>query len=195
MDTHHPPAEHPFAEAPLVRFRLRHMLLGTAAVSVLLAALMSLEGQGRLVLMVTVGVLAGHVAATLIGLRLRRNAERRRLWQRETGVTDLDESASRRPTIGTPIAKLAPPTALGARTTRLGWLPVFVASGALVGGLAGACLLAETVGHRVTSAGLVVGAVSSGMLGAWLAFVMGGFVGISRQAWREAVHDSTNERK
>jgi hypothetical protein len=56
-------------------------------------------------------------------------------------------------------------------------------------------LLAETVGHRVTSAGLVVGAVSSGMLGAWLAFVMGGFVGISRHAWREAVRDSTNERK
>jgi hypothetical protein len=62
-----------------------------------------------------------------------------------------------------------------------------VTAGGITGAIIGAAGLAMTIGHRITPAGLTVGALSAAALGAWMAFLASAFVGISRRAWRDAV--------
>lgn len=194
MNEFSPPADRPPPDAPLLQFRLRHLLWAVTAVSVLLALFVTLQGQSRLVLLIGVGVVSGHVLATVIGLRLRQNANRRRRWHRERGLLDPDESTSRLPVAPPHLRMPIPPGPLGDAATRLPWLPLLVAGGAVLAGVTGGLVLATTIGDRITLPGMLVGALSAAVLGAWIAFVLGGFVGISRHAWRDAsrqYHDRT----
>jgi hypothetical protein len=130
-----------------------------------------------------VAIVLAHVLATTVGLRLKQNAIRRRNWHLAHGTPDPEESASRGPMQRT---KPDPPGPLGDHVSRLPWLPILVACAAITGGVAGGIVLSATIGHRITLAGLALGSLSTAALAAWMMLVLGGFVGMSRHAWRHA---------
>lgn len=173
-------------ETPLLRFSLRNLLYLVAAISLLLTIWISVNGQLKIVLMVSVLVVVAHVMATYLGGALKRNAQRARMWREQTGIADPDESASRVPCLPAHRSNLPPVGALGQQSMRLRWLPLLVAAGAIAGGVIGWIGLEATVGPRVTLAGMLFGAASTALLGAWIAFLAIGFVTITRHAWLEA---------
>jgi hypothetical protein len=66
-------------------------------------------------------------------------------------------------------------------------LPMCLLIGAIVGGLLGMAALTIVMGDRTSAAGMAVGAISTAVLGAWLAFVGASSWAIFRQGWLDAV--------
>ena len=60
-------------------------------------------------------------------------------------------------------------------------------AGIVSGGFVGAMLLAATIGHRTSAAGILVGSASLAVVGGWLAFLCGSFYGIFRHGLRDAL--------
>jgi len=160
-----------------------------AAISLLMAIWISVSGQLKIVLIVSVLVVTAHILATYLGGKLRANAQRVRRWREETGTLDPDEYASRVPCPDNQKSSLPPPSTLGQRSGRLRWLPVLVTLGAFAGGVLGWMGLAATIGHRAS------GSASTALLGAWTTFVAIGFVSITRHAWREAQRFESQSRR
>jgi hypothetical protein len=115
-----------------------------------------------------------HVAGNAIGTSLRDEASR----NTETGEkSPLPAAAAARQIANSP-------SRLGERTP-LGW-PVFVltALGAALGGSLSS--LAYAYWTDVNAAGLVVGAVSSAILGGFFGFLSSSFLKMVFRAWRQA---------
>ena len=74
-------------------------------------------------------------------------------------------------------------------------LPLLIIVGTILGGSLGAAILALSIGHRVTAAGIAVGALSTAVLGGWFAFVIGCSSAIFRQGWKHAVAGSADDRE
>jgi hypothetical protein len=168
-------------ELPPLRFGLRQMFGIVAGICVLMAAMVSSSSTTSLVLLLAVVIVTAHVTGTAIGSRLRAHADHRRAWEASHAPT-----SATRPICPMPATTTSEPPLYSRRAS---WhrLPLLVAGGALVGLLAGAVLLAETIGHRTSAAGIAVGAVSLGIVGGWCALLGGCFWSILRQGWREAV--------
>jgi hypothetical protein len=64
---------------------------------------------------------------------------------------------------------------------------------ALAGGTIGGLVLAMTIGHRTSAAGIVVGAISLAVLGGWFAFLCGSFYGVFRHGFRDAIAEQQRE--
>jgi membrane protein implicated in regulation of membrane protease activity len=172
---------------PLVRFSLGRIFLFIGGVSGLLAILTAVNGYWTVVILVAVMIVISHVVATLLGSRLRQHAEQRRRWHARQGGADPDEAASRVAPKPFGELDLPPVSPLGNRSTRMPWLWLSMALGAILAAFGGATLLVKTVGDRATIAGLALGIFSAAMLGAWMVFVASGFVGIFQHAWSDAV--------
>ena len=174
-------------DPPLVQFSLGRFLLFIGGVSALLAVLVAVNGYWKVAVLVAVMIVVSHMVATVLGGRLRQHAEQRRRWHAKRGGFDPDEAASRVTTKPFADLDLPPASPLGSRTTRLPWLWMFMASGAVLAAVAGATSLVKLVGDRATIAGLALGTFSAATLGAWIVFAASGFVGIFRHAWSDAV--------
>jgi hypothetical protein len=174
-------------DPPLVQFSLGRFLLFIGGVSALLAVLVAVNGYWKVAVLVAVMIVVSHMIATVLGGRLRQHAEQRRRWHAKRGGFDPDEAASRVATKPFADLDLPPASPLGSRTTRLPWLWMFMAFGAVLAAVTGATSLVKLVGDRATIAGLALGTFSAATLGAWIVFAASGFVGIFRHAWSDAV--------
>ena len=179
----------------LARFSLGRIFLFVGGVSALLAILTAVDGYWKVVILVAVMIVISHVVATVIGSRLRQHAEHRRRWQARQGYGDPDEAASRVAIKPFGELNLPPASPLGNRSTRMPWLWLLMAVGAVLAATGGAALLVKTVGDRATIAGLVLGTFSAAVLGAWIVFMASGFVGIFRHAWKDAVSQQREDRQ
>ncbi|MCA9236935.1 MAG: hypothetical protein KDA44_15770 [Planctomycetales bacterium] len=171
----------------LFRFGLRQ-LFAAVTLSTLLAALMAtLPGAWPWVIGGVVAMVGAHVFGTLIGTRLRDTSRDVQLWRSSLGLQESDQpriSSSRpRP------ESLPQTTPLADRhqaPQRDRWaLIAGVATGIVLGG-AGIWL---GWGDRLSLPAVLVGAVSCGVLGAWLALVATSFTAIAKHAVRHAHAD------
>jgi hypothetical protein len=171
-------------DLPLFRFRLRHLLIFVAAVSALLAALVTLEGMPALALVLAVLVLAFHLLGTALGSQLRDYAAR----NGHCGHVGCDPSPAAGPP--SPTSSRASPLQspwYGRSEATFAWLPRLVALAAVFGAVLGAIGLVTTIGHRTSLPGLVIGTFSIALLSGWAAFLGGNFVAIVRGGLSEAV--------
>jgi hypothetical protein len=147
------------------------------------------QGPAPLFLLTVVLIIAAHVAATAIGSRLRRHANEARAWEALHGAASKAAPDAAERSCDLAAATLPPPSPWFRRgSTSLQWLPKLVVAGAVLGGCGGAALFAaDTIGHRASLAGIVVGAISLAVLGAWFAFLGGSFYAIFRHGLREAL--------
>jgi hypothetical protein len=163
----------------LFRFRLRHLLVFFAAVSLLLAGLVTLHGVPAIAFLLAALVVTFHVFGTALGSRLRSHADREQAGQ-----------------FGSPRMPLASPSMsapwYGREGDSVPWIPRLVVTAIIFGGCLGAGLLRLTVGHRSSAAGLALGSVSFAAISGWFAFLMGNFFATFRRGLREALD---NERK
>jgi hypothetical protein len=181
-------------DRPLFRFDLRQLLWFVAALSGLMAALVSLPGLIAAALLLAVLVVSAHVLSTAIGTRLRAQtdeAQRREdcgnLGEKLAGMRGDFELRAATPQN----LKRSPWHRRG--STALPWLPRLIIAGGLAGGVAGAFLLAATIGHRTSAAGIVVGSISLAVVGGWFAFLVGSFYGIFRHGLRDALAEQQKD--
>jgi hypothetical protein len=157
------------------------------AVCILMAALVAAPaGVSSLALLLAVLAVGLHVGGTAIGTRLRAHANERRAW--EAAQECLENSPL--PLAASPlITDPQPRSPLQSHSQPLRRLPLYLVSGAIFGGTSGAVALAIAIGERTTITGVGVGALSTAVVGAWLAFVAANSWAIFRQGWRDAVVD------
>lgn len=183
-------------ELPLLRFRLRHLLLFVAAVSVLLAGIVSLHGIPALALLLAALVVTFHVLGTALGSELRLRAGRSGTYRIapivRSSVTTL---AADHATRCREMTQTQSPW-YGRSGASFKWLPRLVAAAVFIGACVGGLFLTAAIGNRTSIAGLVVGTMSLAALSGWLAFLAGSFYGIVRHGLREAVaEDERNQAR
>jgi hypothetical protein len=175
---------------PVLRFGLRQLFWTVAALSLLLTALAaSPSGPALLLVLMAVFVVVAHVTGTAIGSRLRRYANDCRAWEQKYGAAGNSGPEAAEHSCDLAAAPL-PPTSPWYRrgSTALGWLPKLIVAGAIAGGCGGVALfITDSISHRASLAGIVVGAISLAVLGAWFAFLGGSFYAIFRHGLREAM--------
>jgi hypothetical protein len=178
----------PPAEMPLVHFTIRQMLLFVAGVSGVCMILVSLEGYAAVIFGVSVVLVAGHVLSTMIGSRLRANADATSQWElRQTAVPPR------------PVLEESAPVSLGrsqlqVRTACSQLLWWFVGLAMVGGALSGALALQYIAGPTVGWSGKFIGAVSSAMVVGWAALILAGICGIARRSWRAPGGESEHHR-
>lgn len=177
-------------QLPVLRFGLRQFFWWITAACVLLAVLAAIpRGMSLLALVLAVSVVSLHVLSTAIGTRLREHANQRREWEsgQNPGLPSVDTSHS------TAMVEPARRSPLHGHDQPLRRMRICLTVGAVVGGLVGIAALSLLLGNRTTIAGIVVGAASTAVVGAWIAFVAASAWSIFRQGWRDAVRDA-NEK-
>jgi hypothetical protein len=186
-------------QLPAFRFGLKHLFWSFTAASLLLAALVVAAQAGNMTpVAMLLGVLAVvlHVGGTAIGLRMRQHANERRAWE---AARTFDGAPSDGPVVSsTGMLSLSsssrPRSPLHIHDRPVRRLRLCVAAGAIVGGCLGVAVLSLLVGGRTSVGGIVVGAVSMAVVGAWLAFVGTSSWSIFRQGWRDAVDAAGPEK-
>jgi hypothetical protein len=179
---------------PIFRFDLQQLLWFVAILSGLLTAVVSLPGLGGAALLLAAFVVAAHFFSTALGSRLRSQADEAILQRarevpiRASGTEQRD--AERRATAISAL-KRSPWHRRG--STSLPWLPRLIIAGIVAGGMIGAMLLAATIGHRTSAAGILVGSASLAVVGGWLAFLCGSFYGIFRHGLRDALAEQQKD--
>ncbi len=178
-----PPAR---PEPQLLRFHLRHLFLVVTLVSIFCAAMVATQGPWPLVICGGVLLVGAHVLGNLIGTRLKDSSEDVDQW-----LLTQPGHQHEIPRITTrPLAEVKsslPPSTPLARSDRIAqWTFWFVVGGSLLGLAGGIVGLALVFGTSAGWGGWIVGALSSGVLGAWLAFLASTFGSIARHAWRHA---------
>ena len=171
-------------EPHLLRFGLRQLFVGGGALALFCATLKTFT-EGAL-LLAALAVLAGaHVLGAVLGTRLRDSSRQVQQW-RASRCGEGDAPAIGEQPLADVRHLLPPPTSLASQAAPLPRLPWVLGGGGAAGGAVGAGLLALILGSEVSWAGLGMGAISCGVLGAWLAFLAVNFAAIARQAWKHA---------
>lgn len=186
------------AKRPGFRFHLRQLFMFVAIASVVMTALVSVSGPVAMALVMLLIVVGVHVFSTMLGNRLRAHADR------SDSPAEPPAHAEFRPAAGVS----HPANVTESRTenrapwhsrgsTRLDWLPKLIVSGMLVGGVAGAALIAIALGSKRTAAAIAVGSLSLAVMGGWLAFLAGGFYAIVRHGICHAAehHEHDEQRR
>lgn len=143
----------------------------TVVVAVVCAAVGWLGLAGWMAVVVVLASIAMHVAGNALGTRMREAADRERM--------------TRRADIPPPAVPVAPavPSRLERRETLGRLVPVSAGIGAVIGGLAGAVMLAMFT--RTSAAGAILGGASSAVIGGLFGFLAASFVEILRTSLRE----------
>ncbi len=153
---------------PLVTYTWLAVVLGVAC-----AAIGWLGIAGWMAAVVVVASLVAHVAGNAIGTRLRE-------------ATDRALAAGRRDDRPEPAALPdATPAFLEVRTPLGRLVPVSAGIGAVCGGFAGSVALSLLT--SASTAGAVLGGISSAVIGGLFGFLMASFVEIVRTSLREAI--------
>jgi hypothetical protein len=172
-------------EPRLFRFRLRQLFLFVSATVGLVGAMASVGGGWAPAIGFFAALVAAHVLATVVGTKLRDSSPAMQRWSSEQPGSAADLPMA----VGMPGA-----TALAA--VKAGSLSLHQESpwrtrapalvGLIGGGFLGAAVIPLIAGAQTNAAGLGLGAVSCGVICAWLALLGANFWMIARGAWREA---------
>jgi hypothetical protein len=153
---------------------------------VLLAVLVAVPiGLSPLALVLAVSVVVLHVLSTAIGTRLREHSAERRAWYEARYETPPPVVPSSVPSLDMAVWR----SPLQGHDQPLRRMRLCLTAGAVLGGALGVVVLWFTVGERTTLAGILVGAASTAVVGAWIAFVAASAWSIFRQGWRDAVEE------
>jgi hypothetical protein len=179
---------------PLFRFRLRHLFLFVAAVSFLLAGLVTFQGIPAIAFLLAALVVAFHVFGNALGSKLRLHADR----AASSPQTEQVPCNSRSGLCGNPPSpttrQVIPPPWYGRGDGAVPWIPRLTVAAVIFGGCLGAVFLTLTVGDRTSAAGLAVGAVSLAAISGWFAFLGGNFYANVRRGLREALEDERKDQ-
>ena len=169
-----PPLADPDATLKPPQFTLRTLLLIVTALGCLLAVMTAIGSLWSLAILLLLALVLAHVLGNAVGTKLR---------DRSVGREHADPAmTSHRPL---PRRELLSPKRLTERA-RPHWITlVFTAGGALAGGYFGGSALAASY-PDATAAAVVVGFVSSGVLGGFAAFTASSFLWVARAALSEA---------
>ena len=169
-------------EPHLFRFGLRKLIAFVSAATLLCGLMSVLPGAWPWVVASLVALVGAHLLGAVVGSRLRDTSPETQAWLVLKGfdpppaVVDRTEAATRMPQ-ATPLARH---DATSARRSI-----VAAAIGLVAGVLAGAGGIGLLCGDQATWPGVILGAVSGGVLGAWSALLAVGFWAIGRHAWRD----------
>jgi hypothetical protein len=190
-----PAAELGLKEPPLFRFRLRQLFYFVSVVSFILAATVLTQGVAALAMLLAALVVAAHLFSTALANRLRSRADDAQALARAlgTGPQLVEQFSEHSISPAIPRCARSPWHARG--STSLPWLPRLILAGVIAGGILGASVLGISIGHRTTLAGVVVGGLSSAVLGGWFAFVGGSFYGIFRHGLRDAIAEQNKDER
>jgi hypothetical protein len=168
-----PPNEDPDAVLKPPQFTLRTMLVVVTAVACLLAVMTAVGSFWSLAILLFLALISAHVAGNAVGTRLRNHSARRPTGPRAAvphPATPREFTSPKRLTV----------------PARLHWITLVMAGGgALAGGYFGGSALAGNY-PEATTAAVVLGVVSSGVLGGFAGFAGSSFVSVVRQALSEA---------
>jgi hypothetical protein len=168
-----PPIEEPDATLKPPQFTLRALLVAMTAVAGLLAVMTAVGLLWSLAIVLVAALVSAHVVGNALGTRLRDKSSE--LMARGPGVA---------PAVARP-RPLASPKRL-TEPARLHWINlVITVAGALAGGYFGGSALAAGY-PEATTAAVVLGVVSSGVLGGFLGFAASSFLSVMQQALSEA---------
>jgi hypothetical protein len=173
-------------EPHLFRFGLRQLFLLISAAAVLCTLLAITSGPWPWVIAFFTALVIAHVAGNSIGTRLRDTSEDVKRWNSAHGTAAPDAPAATPEPVAWEKLGLPPQTTLAWHNPaprRLGWVIAVAAAASAMGGSAALALWARD--HAGWPA-IAVGAVSSGVIGAWVALLASSFWTIARHAWRHA---------
>jgi hypothetical protein len=182
-----PPAGPQQREPHLFRFGLRRLFLFLSMATVLAAALARVGGPWPVVIGCLAGLVMAHVFGTFVGTRLRDTSRDVQLWKARPGSPDRDEPVALPQPVRICELNLPSTTPLAGFEKVGQWRYVCVAMG--VGAAAGCLAITAALGDHVTWAGLGMGAISCGGLGAGGAVLAVNAWLTARQAWRQATRD------
>lgn len=173
-------------EPNLLRFGLRKWFAFISAAVIFCGLMARLDVIWGLLLGSIVALLAAHVLGTFLGTRLRDTSADVVRWKSRANSVDAD-----RPVVtGQPVAlesvQLPEATTLAeqnTRSTRSHWA---LAAGGALGAMVGGAALSRFGGPEISWPGIVLGAVSCGVIGAWAVLLTSNFYAIAREAWRHA---------
>lgn len=178
-------------DASIVRtpfqFRLRTLLLAVALFSALFAVMDIVGALWSVVLVWFLLLVGAHVAANAWGTKVGRRGQADRLQEdTDQRPSDPSNAAVRR------CLRVPPMTSSRLRqSTRLGrTMYVISGVGALIGAAVGTALLAVICLRHVGLAGLLVGGISSAVLGGFFGFLTSSFISVAGPALLEASRGS-----
>jgi len=161
------------------QFRLRTLFLITTVCGAFFAIIGAIGFLASVGLIIVLSIVCLHVLGNVLGRKLREHSP--------VGIRDEASQPipfSHRPTA--PVAALAS-SRLFERPS-VGWtMRVFCATGALVGGTLGAVALCLWDAIRLP--GIVLGGVSSAVVGAFFGFLIGSFLEMALRAWWQAASE------
>jgi hypothetical protein len=167
------PPEDPDATLRPPQFTLRTLLVAITLLACAFAVMTAIGSVWTLAILLFAALVAGHVVGNALGTTLRDRSARRKVDEREVAVR-----AGPRLEIVSPSRLTVP--------ARLHWITmVMAAGGALAGGYFGGAALAASY-PEATTAAVVLGFASSGVLGGLAGFAASSFVSVVQQALREA---------
>jgi hypothetical protein len=175
------PNEDPHAALKPPQFTLRTLLLTMTVLACLLALMTAIGSLWSLAILLLLSLVLAHVVGNAVGTKLR---------DRSVGRPIAAGSNAERPA---PRREIAAPKRL-TEPARLHWMTlVLTGIGAMSGGYFGGSALAASYPDATTAA-VVLGFVSSGVLGGFAAFTASSFLSVARQALSEA-HAASDRHK
>jgi hypothetical protein len=174
---------------------LRQLFYFVALVSVVLAATVLSQGIAAVAMLLAALVVSAHLFSTALASRLRSRADDEQRIAHIDSPEPAEAAGPVEQANGTEIPRCSRSPWHFRGSTALPWLPRLIVAGVAAGGMIGAAVLATTIGHRSTAAGIIVGGISSAVLGGWFAFLGGSFYGIVRHGLRDAVAEQRNEER
>jgi hypothetical protein len=175
----------PFREPHLLKFRLRQMFLWVTLLSLLLALIAATSGPWPWVITIAALMVAAHVLGNLIGTRLRDTSQEVVQWRNSDPRLGADHPRMTPQPYDVSTLPLPPETNLRNFGRMIRGMRWFLLAGLSVGLAFGGMVLWLTIGHRIGWAGWVVGTMSGGVMGTWIAFLAVSFTTISRDALRQ----------
>lgn len=173
-------------EPNLLRFGLRPWFYFISAVAIFCALMARLEGLWATAVAFVGALIGAHLFGAFLGTRLRDTSADVRRWRGRLGTSDRDEPVALPQPVNLRTLQLPETTPLAASGVRVWWNRWAILLGGTAGTGLGAVALWSTRSTDVTTLGLLLGALSAGVIGAWIAMLASNFWNIARQAWRHA---------
>jgi hypothetical protein len=186
--------ERPILEPQLFRFGMRQLLLFVAAVAALCALLAASGGAWRIIISALVALAAAHVFGTVVGTRLRDSSRDLQRWKSQGPPGSRDEPVATPPPIHWSQLGLPAATPLAHCESAPRRSQAALAAGMTLGAASGAAAIEYGLGQSVSWAGVAMGAVSCGVIGAWAALAAASFYAIARRTWKQASNDASPDR-
>jgi hypothetical protein len=167
---------------PVLRFGLRQLFWFLTVVCLVLAGVVAAPtpGVARLAVLLAVLVVLLHLAATALGSRLREHADEQIAWRAaHNGAAEKDRTVPARPaTARSPWHERGQP---------MRWRWGLIGVGAAAGGILGTVVFLRVDALAPSLPGVVFGALSTAVVGGWIAFLGSNFWVMLRRGWRDAV--------